>query len=179
MNKKAIALSINFLVVIIISLVVFGSGIAFLYKLMGSAEEYKKTLDSKTEEQLRRLLVDQGQKVALPTQAVYTEPGKVVSFGIGILNILEKNYGTKFKIKVSPSIAVDEKKKKKLALPGKEWLLYISGPYVIKENDHKMVPIGIVVPKTAKKGTYIFNAQVLDENGKIYDNIKKFNVVVK
>ena len=145
---------------------------------MGSAEEYKKTLDSKTEEQLRRLLVDQGQKVALPRQAVYTEPGKMVSFGIGILNILEKDYGSKFTIKVTPSIAVD-KDQKQIALPGKEWLLYISGPYEIKENDHKMVPIGIKIPKTAKKGTYIFNAQVLDGNTKVYDNIKKFNIVVK
>ena len=178
MNKRGIALSINFLVVIIISLVVFGSGIAFLYKLMGSAEEFKGSLDSKTADQLNRLLVDQGQKVALPRQSVHTEPGKITSFGIGILNIQELKYGTKFTIKIEPSVAVD-KNNKPLTLPGKEWLLFNAGPYVIKENEHKSVPIGISIPKTTKKGTYIFNAKILDGNGKIYDNIKKFNVVVK
>ena len=86
---------------------VFGSGIAFLYKLMGSAEEFKGSLDSKTAEQLNRLLVDQGQKVALPRQSVYTESGKITSFGIGILNIQESKYGTKFTIKIESSVAVD------------------------------------------------------------------------
>ncbi len=178
MNKRGIALSINFLVIIIISIVVFGSGIAFLYKLMGSAEEFKGSLDTKTAEQLNRLLVDQGQKVALPRQSVQTEAGKISTFGVGILNIQESKYGTKFTVKIQASVAVD-KDQKPLSLPGKEWLIYNSGPYVIKENEHKSIPLGISVPKTAKKGTYIFNVNVLDGNGKIYDNIKKFNVVVK
>jgi len=177
-SKKGIALSINFLVIIIISLVIFGSGIVFLSKLMGGAEDIKTKLDSKTESQLERLLLDAGKKVALPKHTVYTEPGKVVSFGIGILNI-DKKFGTKFKVSVKLSTASDKQEKVMTVLPDvSSWLLFNPGPYIIKENEHKTVPIGISVPKTAAKGTYIFNAQVLDGNGKVYDNIKKFNVVV-
>ncbi len=41
MNKKAIQLSINFIVMLIIAIVIFAFGINFIYNLLSSAEEMK------------------------------------------------------------------------------------------------------------------------------------------
>src|SRR3989338_1661935 len=88
-HKGAIELSVNTLVVVIISLVILAGGITLLYKFIAGAEEIKADLDARTTEELERLLVQQGKKVALPLHVADVERGKTHVFGLGILNALE------------------------------------------------------------------------------------------
>lgn len=178
-KKGAIELSINLIVIVIISLVVLGSGIALLYKLIGGAEDIKSTLDSKTEAELERLLVDQGKKVALPQYTATVYAGKTHLFGVGILNIDEKSYGKSFKLSVKLNKAVDETEKEITKPDTSKWLLYDTGPHEIKENEHQKIAILVSVPNTAKKGTYIFDVTITDSSNNVYDSLKKLMVTVK
>ena len=181
MNKKgAIGLSINFIVIVIISLVILGAGISLLYKLIGGADEIKSDLDSQTETQLERLLTDQGKKVALTTHSASIEAGKTKVFGLGILNIDAKSYKTSFSLKIELCKALDKSDLEITPKPATStWLVYDAGPFTIQENSYQKTGVLVKPPANAKKGTYIFNAKVTDGNGKLYDNIKKFSVIIK
>src|SRR3989344_2758265 len=99
MHKKgAIGLAVDVLVIIIISLVILAGGITILYKFIGGAEQTKAQLDERTNQELERLLVDQGQQVALPLHTAAIERGDSHVFGLGILNI--GGVGNQFKVQV-------------------------------------------------------------------------------
>ena len=66
MKKGALGLSIETLVIIIISLVILSAGITLIYQFISGAEEVKAQLDQKTQDELDRALTAQGKKVALP-----------------------------------------------------------------------------------------------------------------
>jgi hypothetical protein len=174
-KKGAISLPINILVIIVISLVIFGGAMTLLYKMVAGAESAKADLDQKTEAELRRLLEIESKRVALPLHTAYLSPGEFHSFGLGILNIAPE---ASFDITVSLNKAIDEEDEP-IIFDFSDWeLLFLSGPYLIEENEYELIPIGITVPKTASKGTYIFDVKVFKDTEQ-YDNTKKFYVVVK
>ena len=86
-KKGDISLSMNFLVIIIISFVLLGMGITLLYNLLGKANSEKAQLDARTEQEISRLLIDEGKTVALPLNTIDLYPGESHVFGLGILNI--------------------------------------------------------------------------------------------
>jgi hypothetical protein len=178
-NKKAtIGLSVETLVVIIISLVVLAGGVTLIYQFIHNAEDIKDQLDEKTNAELERLLVDEGKEVALPKNVATIERGETHVFGIGILNV-----GTEdsFAINVDLSIAVD-KVGSDLGVTSddiKNWLLYNSEPIKLSEGEHDKISILVNVPKEAMIGQYIFNVKVTDSAGEQYGNTQKFTVIVK
>lgn len=184
MSKKGvIGLSVNLIVIIIISLVILGSGLTLLYKLIGGAEETKALLDTRTEAELERLLIDQGKKVALPRHTSTVYAGQTQVFGLGILNIDESRFGRQFTLTVALSKFLDLQGNEISPSPDvSSWLRYNQGSLTIEENQHHTEPILVKIPKDAKKGAYIFNVQVsCTGSGPCdpYDNIKKFTINVK
>lgn len=174
-KKGAIALSINMLVVVIISLVILGAGVSLLYKFIGGAEELKRSLDQRTNEELDRLLINQGQQVALPRSTAEVFRGDEHVFGIGILNIDSRK---EFSIEVHFSTGVDESGNKIDAVDETEWLLYNSEEFSLEQNENQKEAILVIVPNNVVKGQYIFNAKVYSENEQ-YGNTQKMVVVVK
>ncbi len=179
-KKAAIGLSINTLVVVIISLVILSSGITLLYKFIGGATDIQEGLDQRTADQLDRLLVDQGKQVALPLHRETIDRGEDHIFGIGILNI---GGGEEFTIKVTLSRNVEENGEMGALSTNDvyDWLLFDPGPHTIRENEHRKEGIQVIVPKDALKGQYIFNARVYrEESGEEvqYGNTQKFTVIV-
>jgi hypothetical protein len=163
MNKKAISLSINTLVIIIISLVILGSGLALLNKFLTQAKEFKGDLDQRTQEELERLLVDQGRRVALPLHTAVLPAGEEHLFGLGIMNINSK---AEFKIKVELSRFVDEQdqiRTNEIFDEANSWLLYFKEPITIEENEPKKEKILVQIPGDAPKGQYIYNVKVFKE----------------
>src|SRR3989344_8163548 len=100
-TKGAIELSMNMLVMIIISIVILTGGMVLLYKFIGGAEDIKSQLDTRTDSELERLLVDQGKQVALPLHTATVTRGESHVFGIGILNI--GSVGNEFLLRVELS----------------------------------------------------------------------------
>ncbi len=181
-RRAAINLSMEFLVVIVISLVVLGMGVTLLYKFLGGAEDVKRDLDKRTEDELRRLLTDEGKPVALPLHLAELSPGEKHIFGLGILNVENEEkafYLSIEKVKVAdeqnnplPSITFDQVR---------SWLLYTRSPLVLKKGEKHFEPIMVQVPKDAVKGTYLFDVVVRKDapDGEQYWHTKKFIVVVK
>ncbi|MBI4980961.1 hypothetical protein HZC30_05395 [Candidatus Woesearchaeota archaeon] len=180
LHKKAtIGLSVETLVVVIISLVVLAGGVTLIYKFISGAEENKALLDEKTNAELERLLVDEGKEVALPRNVATVERGNNHVFGIGILNVGAED---SFSIEVEFSIAVD-KLGNELSVDKEEitkWVLYDdTEPGKLAEGQHDKISILVKVPKEALVGQYIFNVKVKDSKDAQYGNTQKFTVEVK
>jgi hypothetical protein len=86
-NKKGMELSLTVLVLIILTVIIFIGGIAFVWKLFAGAEEIKAGIDLNTQRQIEALLRDSNELVAIPVNTKATNPGKEVTFGLGIKNI--------------------------------------------------------------------------------------------
>ena len=191
-NKKAaIGLAINTIVIVIISIVILGAGVALMRNMIGGAEDIKAQLDRQTEAELERLLIDQGKKVALPLHTATVEAGESHVFGLGILNIDVDSYGTQFTMEVLYSSYIDDEGNDGALDADDEplsWLLYDSGPVTVNENEHYSEAIQVNLPEDAPKGTHIFNVKVHYDKEKLdpdlpifddqYDNTKKFYVTV-
>jgi hypothetical protein len=174
-KKGAIGLSMNVLVVIIISLVVLGMGVTMLYSFIGGADDIKTKLDAKTAQELERLLVNQGKMVALPLHVADVERGELHIFGIGIMNV--GDVGEEFYITVELSKAYDEEGGE-ISMAGiSEWFEFNNEAIHIQEGGHIKELIAVSVPQDATKGQYVFSARV-SANDEPYGNKQNFIVNV-
>jgi len=167
MDKKAIELSVNFLVVIILSLFVFGLGIVFVNKIFSSANKQVYEMDLQTKEELARLL-DSGDKVAMPFFQKTVAHGNTATFGIGVLNQLDQGkfgsgYDNDFKVIVNFDKAYDNQNGEITSSsdPG-TWLTYDTNKHEIKMNEQATYTIAMTPPRSPlpPSGVYIFNAAV-------------------
>jgi len=100
MNKKAIELSVNFLVMLIIALAVFGMGLMLFKQFFSQAENIKQNLDEQTKAELtQKMMSSSEQLIVYPTQMTIPRGSSDV-FGVGILNI---GTGTDFNISTTYS----------------------------------------------------------------------------
>ncbi|MBU0470720.1 MAG: hypothetical protein KKA62_00415 [Nanoarchaeota archaeon] len=178
-KKGAIALSMDFLVVIIISLVILAGGITLVYKFIGGAEEIKSDLDKKTTDELERLLVGQGQKVALPLHVADVPRGDTHIFGLGIMNMKESTETFFISLELSKVVDAAEADitnqvdKSKV----KNWVLFDGKGIMIEPGNSIKEPLLVNIPKDAVKGQYIFSVKV-STSGEVYGNAQKFFVNV-
>lgn len=153
MNKRGIELSVNMLVVIIISLVLLAGGIVLLNKFIGGAEELQMMLDERTEEQLQSLLIDEGQLVALSRQTItFKEEGQGI-IGVGVLNI---GNPVDLHLQVTPR-PIDGRQ-----IPPTITRLYNNQPFTLQQQETHTEPILIKVSGSVPKGTYGFDVQVMN-----------------
>ncbi len=177
-DKKGIELAVNFLVVVIISIALLVGGILLFKNLLKGTIEIKGELDKQTEAEIEHLLT-QGQLVSVFPATKEIERGDSHVFGVGVLNIEEEST---FQITVKYSAFIDETKK--LADPEQDvgsWSLYDGEPFKLKQSEEDKKSIAVIIPEDAKKGTYLFDVQVL-KDGKPYpqeSGLKKITVIVK
>lgn len=87
LNKRGIELSVNFLVVLIISIAVIGFGIRFTYKLVGETSELQKASGQELDQKIGELLCADDLKVCVGIERKKVSRGKADLFGVKILNI--------------------------------------------------------------------------------------------
>ncbi len=158
-NKRGIQLTINFMVMLVLAIVVFGLSVAMVNKFFGSAKKMKVQLDDQTNRQIERYL-DEGSKVAVPLKRKNIERKELGRFGVGILNVFPDQY--KFRVKITPGKAFTTQKEDIAAgwFTRGEWkLLYNREELIIKNDGKEVIPVGIVVGN-AGEGTYIFDVVV-------------------
>lgn len=180
-KKGAIGLSIEALVIIIISLVILSAGITLVYQFIGGAEDIKAQLDLKTQDELERLLVGQGKKVALPLHVATVARGEGHVFGLGILNTYDTTES--FQVRIRLNKVTDENKADITSQVNPQniaagWPLFNTAFIAIESNAHDKEAILIQVPKDAVKGEYIFVAEVFDSKNALYGNPQTFIVKV-
>lgn len=147
-GKKAIELSVNFLVIIILSLVIFGLGVYFIQLIFSGAEEIHKKIDDQTQERIFNLL-DSGQTVAIPYATATVRRGTEKVFGVGIRNT--DNSDANFAMEVNPS--------------GGGYYQYLSsthidGDFYLAPNEKQVQLVIISVDKEAEPGNYAFVVKV-------------------
>jgi hypothetical protein len=161
MNKKAIELSVNFLVIIIISLGILGMAILFFNKMMTGANSIQTSYDKQTEQELEALLIS-GKKVAIPFTRKEVVSGGSVVFGLGILSV---NPGlTEYTIKVECSKYIKEDGSTVDGCPTAVPAVYPE-TREINNNEHVKLPIAIATKKDTAVGTYIYDVCVCDCDG--------------
>lgn len=158
-HKKGIELSVNFLVVIIISLAMLGMAVVFFNKFFAGAKTIQASYDKQTEEELESLLV-QGKKVAIPFTREEIRAGETAVFGLGILNVAGGEREFFIEIECDKFIRDDGST---AGCPSVEDPLFPSSK-ILKNNEHLKVPIAIPTKKSAQLGTYVYNLCVCDGN---------------
>ena len=168
MNKKAaIQLSINFLVIIIISILVLGMGFVLINKTLNNGDISVEQLNSKLENQIELLLTDNSLPVAIPIVEREIGKGDITQFGIGVVN-LDKSKTTDFYLHVDYDEAYDKNKN-----PIEDMQDYIDiidgfdlesyGKQTINFQENYKYNVPIAVSDEAPYGTYVFNVCICQE----------------
>jgi len=178
-KRAALELSINFIVIIIISLVVLGMGIYLVNRFVSEASDIKEELDIETEKQIMGLL-SSGDRVAFPINKKTIAKGHGEVFGLGIFNVLE---GEKtFKVELAQGIFVEKgatESDDTWPSSGPVPIFIASRTRVIEENEQVVLSIPVKAPVGTPSGTYVINVNVkYDTDNKEYGTPQKIYVIV-
>jgi hypothetical protein len=165
-NKKAIELSVNFLVIVILSIAMLGMGLYLVRTFFKGAEETKSQLDEQTREKIVEML-SYGENTAMPFNQKSIYAGESATYGVGVLNIDPKNTQT-FKVEIKADKAYDFENKPITPDRGysftlgveKDWLLYDEEPFTLKAHEQKEILALVTVPKVVVRGNYVFNVSI-------------------
>ena len=174
MNKKAIELSINFIVITILSLIVLGIGFYLVTHIFTTAEEYKAELDEQTQENILETLRQSGELVSLPINKYTILRGGHTILGIGVLNDigdLETFYPT-----LTCNEAIDADQNELCAVNNgvscdieataycNDWITVDTTGITLENRKSEIVGIVVLVPDNAPEGTYGFTFKVCTGN---------------
>lgn len=166
-NKKGFELAANFIVVLIISVVIFAGGIGIANKFFDKANEIQKDIDAETDAQIEALLDDGDSQVVIPINEYTVRKGEGKVFGVGVLNTLGTNKDFYLTINFSEAVTSTNE-----VITGADssfinsnWILYTNeknldnnekGKFSVNIRDKgSMSPVN-----STYKGTYIFNVYV-------------------
>lgn len=174
-NKKAIELSMNFIVILIISIVIFGFGVRFISKLSSQATELQELTISELDERIGSLICEGSDRVCVGIDRKKIAAKKFDVFGLKIINIIDPQ---NFDVTVSRP-APSGYKKDKQEIPSDNLVVNPKSRSIfIGKNEEKIVGIGVQVPANAQPGTYIFNVRIQTADGQPYSQIQKLYVDV-
>ena len=176
-KKGAIELSLNFIVIIIFSLVVLSLGILLIRNFFSQADDIKGAIEDVTMQEMDNLLA-QGATVSLPSHTKPIQKGESDLFNLYVLNVLNQN-NVNFDVNILFSGAYDKADNTIPPLSGEahpdRWLNYVNS-FPLNNNQAKKLQILVSVAKEAEKGTYIYTVNV-NANGQSY-GVKKIYVEV-
>ena len=174
--KKAIELSLNFLVTIIIALVIFGFGIKFIYDIATKSENLKDMTLDQIDKRIEGLVCETTDRVCIvPTRRVIKR-GNVGFFGMKITNVVSDpmfDDEFSFDIVVSKMIRKDKTETDDPDILDKIDLKH-RGSVNIKKNEERDIGIGVEVDGGAPSGTYVVDIEIEDP----YNELHKIHVNV-
>ncbi|MBI2653304.1 hypothetical protein HYX02_00685 [Candidatus Woesearchaeota archaeon] len=175
MNRKAIELSLNFIVILIISIVIFGFGVRFISRLSSQATELQEITTAELDERIGSLVCEGSDRVCIGIDRKTIKRTKFDVFGLKIINILDSQ---NFDVIVSrPSPSGYAKTKQEIQTDNLIWNPRDRSVF-IEKNEEKVIGIGIQVPANAVSGTYIFDVKIQAQDGKSYSATQKLYVDV-
>ena len=175
MTKKALELSLTFIVVVIISLVLFSLGVKFIYDISDETSKIDKISTDELDKKFAQLSCESSDKVCIGIIRKIIPKGSFDNFGIKIINIGET---TGFIVEVKSSKAFD---KQETEIANNINFKYNNNEIMIEKNEEKNLGIAFEVPKDAIAGTYIFDIAVkykVNDEFLAYDDLEKVYVEV-
>ena len=152
LKKGAIELSVNFLVIIIISIAVFGFGVYFISKLSATATDLTQMTASELDQKIANLVCEGFDRVCIGTEK------KVIQKKI--FNVMPTQY---VDITISPPTDKLGIRYDNTPIPMASSPLIVnpsSRSVNIGQNEEKNIGIGVQVPPNAVPGTYILNVEI-------------------
>ena len=175
LNKKSIELSLNFIIILILSIIIFGLGVRFISKLSSQAIELQEVTTSELDERIGNLVCEGSDRVCVGIDRKTIRRTKFDVFGLKIINILESQ---NFDIIVTrPTPSGYTKTKQPIESDSLIWNPKTRSVF-IEKNEEKNLGIGIQVPANAVSGTYIFDVKIQTQDGKPYSATQKLYVDV-
>jgi len=165
LNKRAVELSINFLVVVIISIVVLGLGIRLLYTLYGGAVEIRDVSLEDIDKQIGALVCEGTESACIGKDTQTIKRGDLGIFGLKVLNLVGSNMD--FEITATKGKFIEKDGTEGTFSSDIECLPTCgnSRTETIHNHEEKDIAIGIKPGKNADSGTYIFDVVVCyDDN---------------
>ena len=169
MNKKGLTFSIGFVVMLIMSILIFSMSLYLLFQWFGEAEELEAAIDKQTREQILSALKTGTSLVAIPFSIQETSRGNPVNFGVGVRNIKEQR---KFSVSISFSGAYDPSGQEIIVDEShieEKWLGQFarSQAFTLRRNEQQIMPLLIkadtsIGTGTTQKGDYVFNVCVFE-----------------
>lgn len=175
LNKKSIELSLNFLVIIIISIVIFGFGVYFISRLSSEATELTQLTTSELDSKIEGLICEGFDRVCVVNERKVIRKKEFGVFGVKVLNILQDQT---FDIEVKPSNPLGYRKDKSPITDPPLTVHPAVRTISIDKNEERDLAIGVQVPPNAVVGTYILNVEIKSQDGKLYSQILKLYVDV-
>ena len=181
-NKQAVELSLNFIVILIISIALFGFGVIFIRNLFSQANDLRDLTLNELDERIGELICEGSDRVCIGMDSETVKRKEYYVFGLRILNVLDSQ---NFDIEVSPvedssGVIVIKKNGEETRSPHRLLIYPQSRQGIfIKQNEEVKLGIGIQVPSNAVSGTYIFNVNIKDGEGNSYlSSVQKLYVEV-
>lgn len=175
LDNRAIELSLNFIIVIIISIIVFGFGIRFISQLALHATELQEITTAELDERIGSLVCEGSDRVCIGIDRKTIKRTEFNVFGLKIINILEDQT---FETSVSRPFPSGYTKSNAEIPQDNLFVNPQSRGDFIKKNEEKVLGIGIQVPANATSGTYIFNVNIYTQDGTPYSATQKLYVDV-
>ena len=176
MKKASIELSINFTVILLISIVVFALGISFIYSVMRDANKIADTNKQQIDRRISELMCDNTEKVCLDKSNMIIGAGE--DFNVITARVLNIDEGEQFWIVVRKGLYVSKDLKVRIehGEPGYDNKIIVipaSRNERIVENKALSFGIGFEAPKDTKRGTYVFDLHIVKLNPmRPYDFVK-------
>ncbi len=188
MNKKGLELSINFIVIVVISLIVFFFGARFIYQLGAEATQLQSITADELEKRIGELACGGSERVCFPSDKKIIKKGKLGIFGMRIINVLEGD-SHDFSLSVTQPDPPGYTEEGDEIFSGEDELpqfKYREEPFPISKNKEADRAIGVEIPSSAKSGTYILDVAVCyndgdsntrDNTGKCGEDIYSYNKI--
>ncbi|GEM_PF-976002 len=200
LGKKGIELSLNFIVILIISITIFGFGVKFIYDLSQKATELQNMEVADLDSRISNLVCEGSDRVCVGIDKKEIRRGKFAVFGLKIINVIEPDPlcltggQQKFNIEVkNPDQGTSQEffgfKKDNQKIDPSNTPSGFRGLQVlprqrdvkINKNEEKNLGIGVQVPDNAPSGTYILNIYIKTKQKEIVSACpeKDYSVVQK
>jgi hypothetical protein len=171
-GKKAFELTATFLVILILTIVIFTGAIYFTRRFFSTAEQMRAEIDAQTEREIEALLYQEGSLVAMPKFKKAIARGQHTTFGLGIRNVLDEAKDFWVLVEFKNAYTEDETQITGTSWQyiDSKWLLYSQGPYRIQNNELQIVPIlatadlQMATRVSTEKGIYAFNVCVFSQD---------------
>ncbi len=161
MDKKAMQLSINMLVVIIIGIVLFAAGMFLVKKLTSQGDDVMRQVDARLQKQLQQTCFLDGRPICVLDPKAKLAGGDRKLFAFGFMNNLGEE--AKFKVIVksaSHPTSINDGKANQMILH----TLQI-GTVDLEANAEEFLYIGFNPPKGAPSGQYLYDIYVCTDEG--------------
>jgi len=164
--KGSIELSANFLVMIIISIVVFGLGLILAKQILTGSTDITEKSFAQLDKGVGELACLTGERICISIQQQTILKKEFKQFAIAIENVLQQPADRQkdtFKVSITQAKAVD--KEEQPISSQLEWLPHVREDLIIPRQQTRTMGVGVQVPPDAEAGNYVFDIVVEYHDG--------------